>query len=70
MVGQNSKKSNAKETTFFYFIRSDVKIYLCKKIIHHNKLKNVNILNKWLKLLLIHMKFIIPIKHCDSIWLE
>jgi hypothetical protein len=31
IVGQNPKKSNAKETTFFYFKWCDVKIYLCQK---------------------------------------
>jgi hypothetical protein len=39
MVGQNPKKSNAKETTFYYFIWCDVIIYLCQKNIHHNILK-------------------------------
>jgi hypothetical protein len=70
MVGQNSKKSDAKKIAHFYFIWCDVKIYLCKKNMHHNKLKNVNILSKWLKWLLILMKFVLSIEHCDSIWLE
>jgi hypothetical protein len=39
MVGQNPKKSNAKETTFYYFIWCDVSIYLCQKKKHYNILK-------------------------------
>jgi hypothetical protein len=49
MVGQNSKKLNAKETTFF--ISYDVMLeYICaKKIIHHNILKIANIFMNGLK---------------------
>jgi len=36
----------------------------------HNVLKNANIFKKWLKWFLVFMKFVISIKHCDSIWLE
>ncbi len=63
-------KSNFKEITFLNLIWCDVKIYLCQKNIHHNILKNENILKKWLKWFLVFMKFVVSIKHCDSIWLE
>jgi hypothetical protein len=39
LVGQNTKTSNANETTFFHFIGCDVTIYLCKKNVCHNVLK-------------------------------
>jgi hypothetical protein len=57
MVGQNSKKSNARETTFF--ISYDVMLeYICaKNIIHHNILKIANIFMNGLKSLSIFMKF-------------
>jgi hypothetical protein len=44
MVGQNIKKSNAN-------ILCDVRIYLRKKNVHHNILKNVNILKKIIELI-------------------
>ncbi len=70
MVGQNPNKSNSKETTFFNLIWCDVKVYLCQKYICHNIFLNENIFKILLKWFLIFMKFVIFIKHCDSIWLE
>jgi hypothetical protein len=49
----NPNKSNAKSFTNFYFIWCDVKLYLFKKNVHHNVLKNANIFKKWLKWFLI-----------------
>jgi hypothetical protein len=44
--------------------------YICRKKCTSYCTKNENILNKWLKIVLIFMKFVIFTKHCDSIWLE
>jgi len=68
--GRYPKKSNAKETTLFYFIWCDVRIYLCQKHICHNVLKNANIFLKRLKWFLVFLKFVVSTKHCDSICLE
>jgi hypothetical protein len=70
MVGQNSNKSNSKKNAFKNIIWCDVKLYLCQKHIRHNILKNTNIFKKWLKSLLVFMKYVVFIKHFDSIWLE
>jgi hypothetical protein len=70
MVSQNPNKSNSKKTTFFNLIWYDVRIYVCQKNLHHNILKNANILQKWLKWLLVFVKFVISIKHYNTIWLE
>jgi hypothetical protein len=69
MVGQNPEMSNAKECILFSFIWCDVRLYLHKKKCH-NMLKNENIFKISLKCFLIFMKFIVCIKHYDSIWLE
>jgi hypothetical protein len=39
MVGQNKKKSNAREVSFFNFICYNVIIYLHRKNVHHKVLK-------------------------------
>jgi hypothetical protein len=54
----------------FLGIWSDVKVYMCQKNICHKVLKNANILKKWLKWLLMFMKFVVFTKHCDCTWLE
>jgi len=48
----------------------DVRVCLCQKNIHHNILKNANILKKQLKWFLVFMVFVVSIKHSDSTWLE
>jgi hypothetical protein len=44
-------------------------IFVVKKMCHY-ELENENILKKWLKLFLVFMKFLLFIKHCNSIWLD
>jgi hypothetical protein len=65
---------NTKNSTQIFFkkklILCNFNVYLWQKIVHHYVLKNTNILKKWLKWFLIFMKFVIFIKHCDSIWLK
>jgi len=43
--------------------------FVTKKIPHY-VVKNENIIKRWLKWFLVFMKFVIFIKHCDSIWME
>jgi hypothetical protein len=69
MVDYNTKNSIAKNF-FSYFIFFNSKTYLWQKNVCHYVFKNENILKQWLKWFLIFMKFVIFIKHCDSIWLE
>jgi hypothetical protein len=70
MVGQNPKKSHVKETPFKEFHMMWCESIFVPKNIFHSILKNVNILKKVLKWFLVFMKFVVSIKHCDSIWLE
>jgi hypothetical protein len=49
MVGQNTNKSNAKETRFLNFIWCVIKLFLCTKNVDHKVLKTTNIFKKWLK---------------------
>jgi hypothetical protein len=69
IVSQNTKKSNAKETTFLNFIWCDLIIYLCKSNVHHNVLKNEKIFFN-IKNIYVFIIFIIYTRHYDSIWLE
>ncbi len=70
MVDYDTKNSITKKIHFSQLILWGSKVYLLQKIICHYVLKNANILKKWLKWFLVFMKFVISIKHCDSIWLE
>jgi len=68
MVGQNPKMSNAKKLCFL--VSYDVMLdYIYTKKCHYI-FKNENIFKISLKWFLIFMKFIVSIKHYDSICLE
>jgi hypothetical protein len=55
---QNTNKSNAKETTFFYFVWCAIKLFLCRKNVHHNVLKITNILKKMIEIILYNINFV------------
>ncbi len=70
MVDHNTKNSIENKIHFpnLYCV---IPKYICgKKNVCHCVQKNANIFKKWLKWFSVFMKFIISIKHCDSIWLE
>ncbi len=60
------KKSNAKKTALLVSYDVMFKLHSCKNHLHHNG----NIFKKCLKWFWIFMKFVLSIKHCDSICLE
>jgi hypothetical protein len=70
MVDYNTKNSITKKIHFSN-LYCEVPTYICgKKNVRHYVFKNANILKIWLKWCLVFMKFLVPIKHCDSILLE
>jgi hypothetical protein len=69
MVDYN-KKIQLQKNSFFQPILCDSKIYLWQKNVCHYVLKNANMLKNLLKWFLVFMKFVVSIKHCDSIWLK
>jgi hypothetical protein len=69
MLDYNTKNSISKKIPFFN-LYCVIPKYICGKKKCHYVLKHANIFKKWLKWILVFMKFIVSIKHCDSIWLE
>jgi hypothetical protein len=70
MVYYNTNNSIAKKN-FFSNLHYEVPKHISSKnIVHHHVLKNANIVKNDWKWFLVFMKFVLSIKHCDSIWLE
>jgi len=70
MVNHNTKNSIKKKFHFPNLYCVIPKYICCKQMYITMYSKNVNIFLNWLKWFLIFMKFVIFIKHYDSIWLE